>query len=105
MRSGANPYHSDQPRAAIWDPVQQDLLITTGSAALAPAPPLTHDPSQFKPTVQNLQFLLNVVLERYQLTHQLPAPLPLATDGGYGPTTTAAVESPPWQAFYGAFDN
>ena len=88
-----------QPGAAVWDPVQQELQITTGTAALVPTAPLTPNPSQFNPAVQNLQFLLNMVLERYQLSHQLPAPLPLATDGGYGPATTAAVEA--FQQNYG----
>lgn len=84
---------SHQPGAAVWDPVQQELQITTGSAALVPPAPLSPNPSQFNPAVQNLQFLLNVVLERYQLSHQLTPALPLATDGGYGPATTAAVEA------------
>ncbi len=88
-----------QPGAAVWDPVQREIQITTGLPAMAPPAPLALNPNQFNPAVQNLQFLLNAVLERFQLSHQLAPPAPLATDGGYGPDTAAAVSA--FQTDYG----
>jgi len=89
----------NQPGQWVFDPVQQEIQITTGSLAEVPAAPLSLAPSTFNPAVQNLQNLLNVILLRYAIAHQQPIPPLLATDGGYGPATEAAVQQ--FQTEYG----
>lgn len=88
-----------QPQAAVWDPQQQELEISTGDPAIAPPSPLTVDPTQFNPSVQNLQFLLDAVMVRFAVSHGETPMEPLATDGGYGPQTQAAVAA--FQTGYG----
>lgn len=82
---------SQQSGQYVWDPSQQALEINTGPLAVAPPAPLSLNPATFSPLVQNLQFLLNAVLLRYALSHQQTPPALLATDGGYGQDTEAAV--------------
>lgn len=83
----------NQPGQAVWDSVQGELEITTGSPAVAPPAPLSMAPSTFNPAVQNLQFLLSAVLLRFDITHDINPSPPLATDGGYGSGTAAAVQT------------
>ncbi|NMP23196.1 glycosyl hydrolase family 18 protein [Sulfobacillus harzensis] len=80
-----------QQGAAVFDPVEGELEISTGPLATVPAAPLDLNPTVFNPSVANLQFLLTTVLLRYDLAHHLTPGSPLATDGGYGPATQAAV--------------
>lgn len=82
---------ASQSGQSVWDPGQQALEISTGPLASAPSAPLSFNPSTFNPAVQNLQFLLNAILLRYAVSHQQSPPPLLATDGGYGPATQAAV--------------
>ncbi|MCL8208206.1 MAG: peptidoglycan-binding protein [Actinomycetia bacterium] len=87
------------PAPTVWDPVQQEAVISTGPTPVVPPAPLAPNPGVFSPAVQHLQFLLNQVLLRYAVDHGLPPPAPLATDGGYGPLTAAAVAA--FQQDYG----
>ncbi len=85
----------NQPGQSVFDPVQAELEISTGSPAIAPPAPLTPAPNTFNPAVQNLQFLLSAILLRYDLAspHDITPAAPLATDGGYGPATENAVKA------------
>ncbi len=76
----------------LWDSTQEENVFTAGPAAqLPPAGLSIQDDSVSKPTVANLQNLLNVVLLQYAVQHDQTPPLWLPTDGYYGPETTAAV--------------
>lgn len=88
-----------QPGAAVFDPLEGELEISTGPLALAPSAPLSTDPTVFHARVANLQFLLSTVLLRYDVAHHLTPSAPLATDGGYGPATAQAVAA--FQKDYG----
>ncbi len=82
---------ASQNGQSVWDPAQDALEISTGTLAIAPTAPLSYNPSTFNPAVQNLQFLLNAILLRYAVSQGETPPALLATDGGYGPETQAAV--------------
>lgn len=76
----------------VFDPVQGELQISTGSTATAPSAPLSANSSS-NPAVQNLQNILNVVLLRYALSHNLTPPALLATSGIVGHNTTQAIQA------------
>ncbi len=77
----------------VFDPVEGEIQISTGTTATAPSAPLTTTDSGLNPSVQNLQNLLNVVLLRYALSQQLTPPPLLATNGILDSATTEAITS------------
>ncbi len=78
----------------LWDPVEKEIVFTSGAAAVAPTETLSvSNYSTYNPQVQNLQGLLNYILLRYALqSNQPPRPL-LWTDGYYGTATESAVQA------------
>lgn len=104
--SNANGYQSDNTMGnstiqsyiqtnhitPTWDPWAKALFFTTGTQATAPTAPLSYDVSSSKPSVQNLQGILNIVLLDYAISHNGSRPVFLWTDGIYGSYTQGAVQ-------------
>ena len=89
----------NQPGQWVYDPVQQEIQITTGPLASAPSAPLSLAPTTFNPAVQNTKSLLNLALLRYAVPYNKAIRPRLSTDAGYGPATAAAVQQ--FQTDYG----
>lgn len=78
----------------LWDPVEKEIVFTSGAAAVAPTESLSvANYTKFDPQVQNLQGLLNYILLRYALqNNQTPRPL-LWINGHFGDATASAVQA------------
>lgn len=73
----------------IWDPVEKALVFTTGS--LAQTPPASLSPGANNAAVANLQAILNIVLLRYALAHNITPPGIIWAAGDYGSYTQSMV--------------